>query len=405
MQAAIAAKDAEIERLTTENAALKQQLLSNGLVPGAAPSHKELPAALQNFVPLANAPAVQAVLPALDAATEAVGRAADAAALDAAIEALRAVGETAVEAYAAAIAERVAQPDCISSCQEALIAGDGKFEKVYDVVWGYIEASEDARALPGAADELRAAAAAPAGAKPTQHVADLYELYRAAAKAQPAFRAACGALQARLDAAGVRARVERAPLKNCGRIIEKMAFAGDAARRAGAAATILDVNRAMLVCEDARAMRAALHAFTACASAGDFAVARVKDRHATPSPGGWRDALVNVVVGDHVCEFQVVHQSMLVARVGLDGHGVYDRIRNCAELLEKLGMLGSRVNETGAGWSFDMGAPSKPKGKKPVLSSSRNPRKSRSKIAEAEATGTDAAASAIQARVRGRQGR
>ena len=114
MQAAIAAKDAEIERLTTENAALKQQLLSNGLVPGAAPSHKELPAALQNFVPLANAPAVQAVLPALDAATEAVGRAADAAALDAAIEALRAVGETAVEAYAAAIAERVAQPDCIS---------------------------------------------------------------------------------------------------------------------------------------------------------------------------------------------------------------------------------------------------------------------------------------------------
>lgn len=181
--------------------------------------------------------------------------------------------------------------------------------------------------------------------------------------------------------------------------------AGDAARRAGAAATVLDVNRGMLVCEDAKAMRAALHAFTACASAGDFAVARVKDRHATPSPGGWRDALVNVVVGDHVCEFQVVHQSMLVARVGLDGHGVYDRIRNCAELLEKLGMLGSRVNETGAGWSFDMGAPSKPRGKKPVLSSSRNPRKSRSKIAEAEATGADAAASAIQARVRGRQGR
>ena len=65
---------------------------------------------------------------------------------------------------------------CISSCQEALIAGDGKFRKAYDVVWGYIEASEDARALPGAADELRAAAAAPAGAKPTQHVADLYEL-------------------------------------------------------------------------------------------------------------------------------------------------------------------------------------------------------------------------------------
>ena len=62
---------------------------------------------------------------------------------------------------------------CISSCQEALIAGDGKSQKVYDVVWGYIEASEDARALSEATGELRAAAAAPAGAKPTQHVDDV----------------------------------------------------------------------------------------------------------------------------------------------------------------------------------------------------------------------------------------
>ena len=56
---------------------------------------------------------------------------------------------------------------------EALIAGDGKSQKVYDVVWGYIEASEDARALSEATGELRAAAAAPAGAKPTQHVDDV----------------------------------------------------------------------------------------------------------------------------------------------------------------------------------------------------------------------------------------
>ena len=134
------------------------------------------------------------------------------------------------------------------------------------------------------------------------------------------------------------------------------------------------MNRGMIICEDMRCVNDVLKSL-ASASAG-IEVLRVKDRYTTPSPGGWRDALVNFVCrGDesrHVCEMQIVHRSMLVARVGLDGHGVYDRVRNAVELLEKLGMLGTKVDEGGAAWNMDFGAsPGKKLRKKPTLSSSK----------------------------------
>ena len=38
----------------------------------------------------------------------------------------------------------------------------------------------------------------------------------------------------------------------------------------------------------------------------------------------------------HVCECQLVHATMLMARKGLSGHSVYNRVRNAAECLEVL---------------------------------------------------------------------
>ena len=49
-------------------------------------------------------------------------------------------------------------------------------------------------------------------------------------------------------------------------------------------------------------------------------VVRIKDRFTHPSPGGWRDVMVNyVVVNDrhrHVCELQITHEKMVVQRKG-----------------------------------------------------------------------------------------
>ena len=43
------------------------------------------------------------------------------------------------------------------------------------------------------------------------------------------------------------------------------------------------------------------------------------------------------LVGDgHVCEVQICHNSLLVARKGLPGHLIYGRVRNATELLEQL---------------------------------------------------------------------
>jgi hypothetical protein len=40
----------------------------------------------------------------------------------------------------------------------------------------------------------------------------------------------------------------------------------------------------------------------------------------------------------HICEIQVVHHELLVARKGLPGHSIYNAVRNCTELLEYAGV-------------------------------------------------------------------
>ena len=39
----------------------------------------------------------------------------------------------------------------------------------------------------------------------------------------------------------------------------------------------------------------------------------------------------------HICEIQIVHRQMLVARQGLGGHAIYNCVRNASELLEHIG--------------------------------------------------------------------
>ena len=64
----------------------------------------------------------------------------------------------------------------------------------------------------------------------------------------------------------------------------------------------------------------------------------MKDRANHITSMNWMDVMVNLVlVGDeyeHVCEIQVVHSKMYLARKGLGGHGPYGQVRAASEILE-----------------------------------------------------------------------
>lgn len=128
--------------------------------------------------------------------------------------------------------------------------------------------------------------------------------------------------------------------KNFARIIEKAVLRpGDS----GNASTVTDVVRAMLVVDSMRDAAKVLQCITAMAREGTIVVARVKDRFvASPSAGGWRDALINFYVKtaspggalEHIGELQVAHSQMVNARAGLPGHLIYDRLRNALEIVK-----------------------------------------------------------------------
>jgi len=67
---------------------------------------------------------------------------------------------------------------------------------------------------------------------------------------------------------------------------------------------------------------------------------RLKDRFNKPSDSGWRDFVDNFIClaapgqtdYQHICELQIVHHLMIVARKGLPGHVVYGKVRNACEI-------------------------------------------------------------------------
>ena len=126
-----------------------------------------------------------------------------------------------------------------------------------------------------------------------------------------------------------------AGLKSTARIIEKSQFRVDAPP--GTVDGVFDVVRGMLVAPSMAAVAAVVQAF---ASNSRVVLTRVKNRYddAAASAGGWRDLMLNFYLADddakHVCEVQVVHRQMLVAREGLSGHSIYNRVRNASELCE-----------------------------------------------------------------------
>ena len=100
----------------------------------------------------------------------------------------------------------------------------------------------------------------------------------------------------------------------------------------GGAVRICDVVRDMFQCAS---MTELAELLKLVAASPNVEILRFKDRFREPS-GGWRDAMINYRVkgSAHVCEVQIAHSAMLVARTQLGGHGSYDCERNARELLE-----------------------------------------------------------------------
>jgi hypothetical protein len=87
----------------------------------------------------------------------------------------------------------------------------------------------------------------------------------------------------------------------------------------------------MLVMTSMVAMAAMVDVIVSMVEDGLIEISRVKDRVVrNPSPGGWRDVLINfwVKVPDgkyHIGEVQICHATLLNARKGLPGHEIYNR--------------------------------------------------------------------------------
>ena len=134
-------------------------------------------------------------------------------------------------------------------------------------------------------------------------------------------------------------------LKKLSRIVEKVSLRPE---KDGCVASVCDCVRMMVpvkkMAHVAHLLRAlcdteSVQAIAQTLGIDSFSLVRVKERFfATPSAGGWRDLMINflIVVGGirHVCELQIVHETMLSARAGLPGHAIYNRVRNASELVE-----------------------------------------------------------------------
>ena len=155
---------------------------------------------------------------------------------------------------------------------------------------------------------------------------NLAELYAEAVAARPAARKAMEALNglttARLEPMG--------PLKRMSRASEKLVLQPDGEY---SAAKICDIVRDMFVC---KSMDDVTELLQLIGTSSKIEVVRFKDRFSITS--GWRDAMLNYRVkgSNHVCEVQITHQHMLVARKNLGGHDAYASERNARELLEFL---------------------------------------------------------------------
>jgi len=227
------------------------------------------------------------------------------------------------------------QEGVVAMCHEAIAVGAENvalYDNVFKIVSrqdaiGLAEYQREAAALTAKCDQ--------AALECTQAQGDLSALYEEAAAARPAARAAMEAL----NSLGRASLQKMGPLKRMSRASEKIVLQPDGS---GGAERICDVVRDMFECASFTEMAELVKLIVASPA---IEIIRSKDRIAHPS-GGWRDAMINYRVKGttHVCELQIVHRKMLMARKDLGGHEAYGYERNAREVLEYMGNQGMSVH-------------------------------------------------------------
>jgi hypothetical protein len=172
-----------------------------------------------------------------------------------------------------------------------------------------------------------------------QRSGDPIAVYTAAAEALPCFEQVLVQLVGR--AAGAEPKMRVASLKHVFRTLQKHALRVD-----GGTPTefemACDIVRGSIVCGSMGDLLRVLEALLAMQAESRVVIVRVKNRFAHPTAAGWADAMVNFIclgssagaAGEHVCELQLVHETMLTARKEFGGHNAYAAFREAAELRE-----------------------------------------------------------------------
>ncbi|KAK7253887.1 hypothetical protein SO694_000028100 [Aureococcus anophagefferens] len=341
---------AKLERLEAENQALKarlsafearselanpQETSGSEKKPADDAEEAQMVAVLRDFTPLCKLEAPRRLVAAPEL-KRSEGWVATSRASAESVAALRPLVAELEKVIGAAVAARLGEARIFSRCVAVVEEGNRDFRAVYNSMWTTI-AHADAEGLAQRRLAAYAAAVAKltdlpgAGAKQRAGL-DVVALYEDAARAKPGFDALVEEIAARVPAIELSLP---AGLKSTARIVEKSLFRVDAPP--GTVDGVFDVVRGMLVAPSMAAVAAVVKAF---GSNSRVVLTRVKNRYddAAASAGGWRDLMLNFYLADddakHVCEVQVVHRQMLVARAGLSGHSVYNRVRNASELCE-----------------------------------------------------------------------
>ena len=236
---------------------------------------------------------------------------------------------------------RLSQPGVAERLQAVVQAGRKDFNEIYRSVWDMV--THDTYGV----DRYKAAvagviAAAAPHSEERQEAQSVAELLQHAGQCKQRFDdvvndvvAQCQGGVANVATAFPQARIP-ARLKKVSRIAEKLLLhpsgpITDVGR-------IFDVVRGMIRCQTMTQVAEVLEQLT---SQQGITIVRVKDRFiANPSPGGWRDCQVCFYLNGsdhhHICELQIVHESLYNRRAQLPGHVVYGRVRNAEEMLEAL---------------------------------------------------------------------
>ena len=111
---------------------------------------------------------------------------------------------------------------------------------------------------------------------------------------------------------------------------------------------ICDVVGCLVVCNDFRSMREVVEKLQD-QTEPDVILCDIKDRWTSSSGGGWRDLICILSVGPQkvMCEVQIVHTKLLVARQGLDAHKAYAKYRSYFEMLQFAGLAGTESSSGG----------------------------------------------------------